>query len=191
MIEVFGASYATSQAMKAALASAANTAVTLHGIGGVPITQWAAQLPAPGSMAGKVIVVLELGGNGIPSAEAVRDADRALWASGASLVLWCVFTGWPDAALRAKREETGRIVRANARVSAVLPTPRLDVLTSDHVHLTPDGYRTLGTLIATKIAAAIAGGNARTSGASVGIAVTGTLLSMALFVAWKTLRLKS
>ncbi len=150
MIYVFGASYATSAAMKNALSVAANDAVTLFGKVGASLNAWAAEeIAAAGSLRGKVAVVLELGGNGVPSAEDVRRVDAQLRANGANRVVWFYFTDWPVAgAVKTARAACGEIVKANAELSVALPTPSASEVASDGVHLTSTGYAALGRSIA-------------------------------------------
>lgn len=150
MIQVFGASFATSQAMRTALAEAARTSVRLLGDAGETIAGWVDAVPAPGGLHEQVAVVLELGGNGVPSADAVRAADERLRATNAVRVVWFGYTGWPVDAngVREKRVQTAHVVSRNVREFHALRTPTADEVGRDGVHLTAAGYAKLGREIA-------------------------------------------
>lgn len=194
MIAVFGASFATSQAMKAALATASGEPVTLLGMAGQTLKTWAKEkIPAPNTLVGKTVAVLELGGNGVPTAAQVAEADQRLHTTGASKVVWFGYTGWPDARVRDNRVQAAHIVAANVRSFVRLPTPVRTDLGTDGVHPTADGYAKLGRQMAAGIATGDAGagasmGTAERGPSALGVVLTLGALGAASWVFWKTIR---
>lgn len=179
-VHVFGASYATSGAIREAIHVATGREVVMHGITGATLDRWAERIPAPGSLSGDDVFVLELGGNGVPTPAAVAAADAALHATGAR-VRWFVLSDWPDALHRAARRAAAVSVRAGARSVVTVPGPTLAQLSGDRTHLTTTGYARLGSAMARALTSAMA----RVGSVSpVALAVVGVLA----FVAWRVCR---
>jgi lysophospholipase L1-like esterase len=93
------------------------------------------------------VVVIEAGGNGIPTVEQIRAADQKLRATGARRVAWVTFADWPPSDVAENRRLTRDRIHVSAADVLTLPKPPVAKLTSDEVHFTTDGYRDLGTLI--------------------------------------------
>lgn len=188
-IEVFGASYVDHNTNLATGIRnvLANEDVTLVGKAGAPLSLWSREkIPGPGTLTGKTVAVLELGGNGVPTAPQVTEAEGKLAATGASRVVWFAFTDWPDPGVRDKRVQTAHVVAANVRHFVALPTPSLDMLAGDRIHMTPAGYRSLGASVAHGLATGSAGPNA--SNPTMGLIVMGATLGVVGFLFWKTAR---
>lgn len=190
-INVYGASFATSPSMKTALARATGVPVTLYGDAGKTIDVWSRRVPAAGSLVGKTVAVLELGGNGVPSAAKVREVDAKLHATNASQVVWFAFTDWPHPGeTRDHRIATSHVVAANVRNFVALPTPPLGALNGpSYVHMTAAGYTALGQ----QMAHGLAIGNAHAEVAHGGIpplGVAAMLVSLGVtgWIFWKIAR---
>lgn len=149
-VHVVGASFATSSALRGALMTALGEPVVLHGVSGSTLSRWSAGIPAPGAWTNDLVLVLEFGGNGIPTPTAVSEADVKLRATGARSVVWATFAGWPENATRFARERARDAIVAAGVARVTVPTPT--DLAADGAHLTARGYVMLATQLASEVA---------------------------------------
>lgn len=112
--------------------------VRSRGVVGAPIGGWVASIKA--ALPSELAVVLEAGGNGIPSPAEIQAADQRLRENGFQSPVWVTWPGWTFGRLAdARARTTANITAAGVRVCpCTVGSVRSDLL-SDETHLSTEG----------------------------------------------------
>lgn len=164
-VVVVGASFAEpGSPLVAGLEAELGADVEVVGVGvrGAPLTRW---LPRTLAEHGRTlaeadaVVVVELGGNGVPDPADVDDAHRELRAFGAPVV-WLDPPRWPSSSPAAPRraQTAAALARAGVPVARSGWAPAETQLAGDRAHLTPGGYRAMARAFAGPIRSQLRGG---------------------------------
>jgi hypothetical protein len=121
--------------------------VTAAGVRGATIGRWYRDVMQRDDLRGALVLVVEMGGNGIPATQLVRDAQRGLESKGAR-VAWALPPVWPVAGTIGTRRAAAKrsILAARVPTVATVAIGAADV-GRDGVHLTRGGYRSIGLAI--------------------------------------------
>lgn len=148
-VSLVGASFVESGSPLVAQLRAQLGDVFTYGVRGAKIgpavDAWMSAHPS-GSMTDAL--VFEMGGNGPPTSEQVREAHRRL-ATRARSVRWVLPPEWPVQGRTKANRDAARVAILGAGVPVVRHAfaPRSSELARDGQHLTPDGYRRFASAV--------------------------------------------
>lgn len=112
--------------------------VRSRGVVGVPINGWVGTVKA--ALPAELAVVLEAGGNGVPTPADIQAADRRLRENGFSSPVWVTWPAWRSGrVVDARARTTANILAAGVRVCPCDAGSVSTDLTSDGVHLSATG----------------------------------------------------
>lgn len=149
-IVVAGASWVEprSALVRALAAAMPGASVKAAGVRGATIRRWLPAMEAE-NLRGRVVLVVEMGGNGAPTREQVLAADASLRQQGAHDVIWALPPVWPvEGRTKEKRSAARQAIRA-ARVRAIEGAQLVATdVSADGVHLHRDAYERFGASLA-------------------------------------------
>lgn len=161
-VALVGASFVEpSSPLVAALDAALPDGAEGFGVRGAPLARWAARVLEPDMRrrlaASSLVVVLELGGNGVPDPATVQRVHDELESQTGVRVVWVAPPRWPagTAAADARARTLAALERAGVPLLRSGWVPSDAQVSRDGVHLTTAGYRALANALAPSIKAVL------------------------------------